>query len=186
VRFPVAGVLALALSAPAWADELAELGQLAPTFRLPVYNAREAGLTAVGLDRYVGPEPAEPGTKVLLVSFMASWCGPCKKELPYLQQLHEKYRAQGLRILAISIDTEPEGQRQVEALVAAGKLTFPVLKDRFNIVARRWLGTKSPLPSLFVLRPDGTVSAVHRGYSQDGVGLLRAEVEGALALAPGK
>ena len=179
-------VLALALAAPARADELAELGQPAPAFRLPVYNAREAGLTAAGLDRYVGAEAAEPGTKVLLVSFMASWCAPCKKELPALQQLHERYRAQGLRILAVDIDTEAEGQKQVEALVGGGKVTFPVLKDRFNIVARRWLGTKSPLPSLFVVNAEGTVTGVHRGYSQDGVALLRDEVERALGPAPGK
>ncbi len=133
-----------------------------------------------------GAEAAEPGTRVLLVSFMASWCAPCKKELPALQALHERYRAQGLRILAVDIDTEAEGQKQVEALVGNGKVTFPVLKDRFNIVARRWLGTRSPLPSLFVVSPDGTVAAVHRGYSQDGVALLKAEVERALGPAPGK
>ena len=56
----------------------------------------------------------------------------------------------------------------------------PGAKDRFNIVARRWLGTKSPLPSLFMVRPDGTVSAVHRGYSTDGAELLGKEVELAL------
>jgi thiol-disulfide isomerase/thioredoxin len=171
----------LLLATPALAEEVAELDQPAPAFRLLVYNAREAGVAAVGLDRYVGEEPTEPGTRLLVVSFMASWCGPCKKELPALQRLDDAYRSKGLRILAVSIDTEAEGQRQVEALIAANRLTFPVLKDRFNIVARRWLGPKSPLPSLFLVRPDGTVAAVHRGYSQDGVALLTQEVEGTLA-----
>ena len=111
---------------------------------------------------------------------MASFCGPCKKELPYLEALHQRYRGDGLRVLMISIDAEPEGQKKVDELIAQNKVTFPVLKDRFNIVARRWLGSQSPLPSLFVLRPDGTVSAVHRGYSEDGVELLKREVETAL------
>ena len=42
------------------------------------------------------------------------------------------------------------------------------------------MGTKSPLPSLFVVRPDGTIASVHRGYSTDGAELLAKEVEAAL------
>ena len=174
-------VLFVAMTAlSARAEELAEVDRPAPVFRLPVYNAKEVGFSAAGIDRYVGADPAEKGTKVLLVSFMASFCGPCKKELPYLEELHQRYGSLGLRVLVISIDAEPEGQKKTEELIAQNKVTFPVLKDRFNIVARRWLGPKSPLPSLFVLRPDGTVASVHRGYSGDGVELLRREVEAAL------
>lgn len=175
-------VACVCLATSALGEDLAEVGSAAPAFRLPVYNSKEVGETAIGVDRYVGPEAQDKQTKALLVSFMASFCGPCKKELPYLQQLHEKYRSQGLRVIAVSIDTETDGQKKVEELIATNKLTFPVLKDRFNIVARRWLGSKSPLPSLFVLKPDGTVASVHRGYSQDGVSLLDDEVKAALAL----
>ncbi len=174
-------VLAL-IAAPAFAEDLAEVDKPAPTFRLPVYNAKEFGEATVAMDSFVGPEAADKKTKALMVSFMASFCGPCKKEMPYLQSLHEKHKADGLRIMMIAIDTEPEGQKKVEGLIAENKVTFPVAKDRFNIVARRWLGTKSPLPSLFMVRPDGTISAVHRGYSQDGAELLGKEVEIALGL----
>ena len=86
------------------------------------------------------------------------------------------------RVMMVAIETEAEGQKKVAELIAENKVTFPVAKDRFNIVARRWLGTKSPLPSLFMVRPDGTISAVHRGYSQDGAELLGKEVELALGL----
>ena len=151
-------------------------------FRLPVYNSKEVGETAVGLDKFVGADRTDPKTKVLVVSFMASFCGPCKKELPYLVKLNEQYKANGLRIMLVAIDTEPDGQKKVSDLIAENKVTFPVAKDRFNIVARRWLGTKSPLPSLFMVRPDGTISAVHRGYSQDGADLLAKEVETALGI----
>lgn len=171
---------AVLLSLPALADDLAEVDKPAPSFRLPAYNAKAVGEGFIGLDKYVGPERSDKKTKALLVSFMASFCAPCKKELPVLQALHEKHQGDGLRIMAVSIDAEPEGQKKVEGLIEENKITFPVLKDRFNIVARRWLGTKSPLPSLFVVRPDGTVAAVHRGYSQDGAELLAKEVEAAL------
>ncbi len=174
---------ALAFVSVAHAEDLAEVDKVAPSFRLPVYNVKEVGQTAVGIDRFVGPDATDKQTKALLVSFMASFCGPCKKEMPYLQKLHEKYGAQGLRVMMVSIDTEAEGQKKIDELIALNKVTFPVLRDRFNIVARRWLGSKSPLPSLFMVRPDGTVASVHRGYSQDGVELLTKEVETSLALA---
>lgn len=171
---------AFVLAVPALAEDLAEVDKPAPSFRLPAYNGKATGTGFVGLDQFVGPEAADKKTKALLVSFMASFCAPCKKELPVLQALHEKHQGDGLRILAVSIDAEPEGQKKIDELIAEHKVTFPVLKDRFNIVARRWLGTKSPLPSLFVVRPDGTVASVHRGYSTDGAELLAKEVEAAL------
>ncbi len=180
-------LLVLALfAAPAFAEDLAEVDKPAPTFRLPVYNAKEYGQSTVAMDTFVGAESQDKKTKALLVSFMASFCGPCKKEMPYLQSLHEKHKDAGLRVMMIAIDTETDGQKKVEELIALNKVTFPVAKDRFNIVARRWLGTKSPLPSLFMVRPDGTISSVHRGYSQDGAELLGKEVEGALGLGPKK
>ncbi len=174
-------VLAL-ISAPVFAEDLAEVDKPAPTFRLPVYNAKEYGESTVAMDSFVGPESADKKTKALLVSFMASYCGPCKKEMPYLQKLHLKHHDAGLRVMMIAIDTEADGQKKVQDLIAENKVTFPVAKDRFNIVARRWLGTKSPLPSLFMVRPDGTIATVHRGYSDDGADLLGKEVETALGL----
>jgi hypothetical protein len=89
----------------------------------------------------------------------------------------------GLRNLAVSIDTEVDGPQKMEELIAANERTFPVLKALFDIVARRWLGTKSPLPSVFMVRPDGMTASVHRGCSQDGAELLTREVEAALESA---
>jgi hypothetical protein len=57
-----------------------------------------------------------------------------------------------------------------------------VLKDRFNLVARRWLGNQSPLPSLFLIRPDGVVSKVHRGYDQEIGTVLAQDIETALGI----
>jgi thiol-disulfide isomerase/thioredoxin len=170
------------VAAPALAEDLAEVDKPVPTFTLKVYNPKEFGNDMVGTDTYVGLEAKDKQTKALLVSFMASFCGPCKKEMPYLQKLYEQHKASGLRVMMVAIDGDDEGQKKVSDLIAENKVTFPVGRDRFQIVARRWLGTKSPLPSLFMVRPDGTISAVHRGYSQDGAELLGKEVELALGL----
>ncbi len=178
-RFSLAAALTLACLALA-DDDLAGVDKPAPMFRLPVYNAKEVGESAVGLDQYVGADRTDTSTKVVVISFMASFCAPCKREMPYLQRLSEKYKAAGLRVMMVAIDKEEEGQKKVSELIAANKITYPVLKDRFNIVARRWLGLQSPLPSLFMVRPDGTISAVHRGYGEDGSTILAKEVEAAL------
>ncbi len=175
--------LALVISAaasPAYAEELAEDGKPAPMFRLPVYNARAVGATRVGLDRYVGPSATDKDTRVVLLSFMASYCAPCKKEMPWLQQLHEKLGPKGLRVIMVSIDTEPEGQTIIDELIAKNSVTFPVLKDQFNIVARRFFGMKTALPSVFLVKPDGTVGTSHKGYSEDIAKTLEAEILAAL------
>lgn len=166
-------------------EELAEPGRPAPMFRLPVYNAAVVGTGIVGLDKFVGPEASDAATKTVLLSFTASWCGPCKKEMPYLQTLHEKYKDFGLRVLIVSIDDKPEGMKQIEELIALNRVTFPVLKDRFNLVARRWLGNEAKLPSVFLVKPDGVVSFVHRGYDQDASVVFAREVEESLGITPG-
>src|SRR3954462_777554 len=163
-------------------DELAAQGKAAPMFRLPVYNGKALGTTVVGLDKYVGGDAADKDAKVVLLSFMASFCAPCKKEMPYLQSLHEKYGPKGLRVVMVSIDTEAPGQKIIDELIETNKVTFPVLKDRFNLVARRWLGSQSPLPSVFMVKPDGVVSAVHRGYNEEASLLLDKEVKEALQI----
>jgi cytochrome c biogenesis protein CcmG, thiol:disulfide interchange protein DsbE len=168
----------------AGAEELAEVGRPAPIFRLPVYNAQAVGLNTVGIDRFIGPDAPDKQVKVVLLSFMASFCAPCKKEMPWLQALHERYSGEGLRVVMVSIDTEPEGQKIVSDLIAEHNVTYPVLKDRFNLVARRWLGQKSPLPSVFLVAPDARIGKVLRGYSEEVTADLQREVEKALGVPP--
>lgn len=174
---------ALLLSGSAFAeDELASQGKPAPMFRLPVYNEKAAGAKVVGLDKWLGSDASDKDAKVVVLSFMASFCAPCKKEMPYLQSLHVKYAAQGLRVVMVSIDTEAAGQKIIDDLITTNNVTFPVLKDRFNLVARRWLGSQSPLPSLFMVKPDGIVMSVHRGYNEEASTMLEKEVKEALQI----
>jgi hypothetical protein len=58
-----------------------------------------------------------------------------------------------------------------------------VLSDRFNVLARRYLGDKSPLPSVFLVGRDGNVIRIERGYAKDASAFLLAEVQQALGVA---
>jgi thiol-disulfide isomerase/thioredoxin len=173
---------ALLASLPAAADEEVAVGLPAPAFSLRTLNPEVAGTSWVALDRYVGPDAEDPGAKAVLVSFFASWCEPCKRELPFLVELDRTYREHGLRVLAVCIDEDEKGVEAAKRLVSAAKVGYPVLSDRFNFLARRYLGEKAPLPSVFVVRRDGTIASIERGYSKDASAFLLGEVRGALGM----
>ncbi len=175
--------LALCTAGAARADGVAE-GAAAPGFTLRALNPEAAGTPAVSLDELVGPDAADGGARLVLLSFFASWCEPCRKEMPYLQTLHARYREQGLRVLSVDIDRDPPGIAATKRLAAESRVTFPVLSDRFQILARRYLGESSPLPSVVLIGRDGTVLRLSRGYGKAAPTFLRGEVQKGLGLAP--
>lgn len=180
-----ASLLALVLAARAAAlDEEVAVGMPAPSFSLKTMNPEACGASWVVLDRLVGAEAEDPGAKAVLISFFASWCEPCKKELPFLVQLDRTYRGQGLRVLAVSIDREEPGVEAAKRMIAQASVAYPVLSDRFNFLARRYLGDKAPLPSVFIVRRDGTIAKISRGYTRDATQFLLADVQDALGVAP--
>jgi thiol-disulfide isomerase/thioredoxin len=184
---PVAAALLLlaaaaAAPAPVRAEDEVGVGLPAPAFSLKTLNPEAAGAPWIRLDQYVGEEPDDDGAKVVLLSFFASWCAPCKKELPFLVQLDGLYRERGLRVLSISIDKEEEGIEAARQLVSAARVRHPVLSDRFNVLARRYLGDQSPLPSVFLVGRDGNVLSIEKGYAKDASAFLLAEVQAALGL----
>lgn len=180
----LAAVLCLAApgAARALGDEEVGVGLPAPGFSLKALNPEASGLTWLALDRYVGEEAEDPGARVVLLSFFASWCGPCQKELPFLVQLDAMYRGHGLRVVSVCIDKEEGGIEAARRLVGGAKATFPVLSDRFNFLAKRYLGDEAPLPSVFLVARDGTVLRIERGYAKDASAFLLAAVQEALGL----
>ena len=102
---------------------------------------------------------AEQRGRVVLVNFWATWCGPCREELPQLAKLHDKYRASGLVLLGVNVDDDP---RKAAELAAKLGLRFPVLLDTDKQVSRRY--DMSAMPATFLIDRDGLVRHVHRGY----------------------
>jgi thiol-disulfide isomerase/thioredoxin len=165
------------------ADEDIAIGLPAPGFQLKTLNPDAAKTLWVSLERYVGSEAEDKDAKAVLLSFFASWCEPCKKEMPYLQKLNETYSEKGLRIIGVDIDQEEKGIEEAKKLVSAHKVTYPVGSDRFNLLARRYLGDQAPLPSVFIIRRDGTLARIERGYGKDASTFLLAEVKKVLGIS---
>ncbi len=177
-------LLTALLALPAAAQEEVAEGRPAPSFSLRTLNPEAAGTTWVSLDRFVGRDAEDAGAKVVLISFFASWCEPCRRDLPFLVQLDRTYRARGLRVLGVDVDQEQAGIEAARRMIAAARVAYPVLSDRLNLLARRYLGDEAPLPSVFLVRRDGTIARVERGYAREASQFLLADVQAALGIAP--
>ena len=97
--------------------------------------------------------------QVVMVNFWATWCGPCKIEMPHLVRLYDKYRASGFQLLGVNIDDDP---RNASASAAKLGITFPVLLDGDKRVAK--LYELSTMPTTLLIDRDGRLRHVHRGY----------------------
>jgi thiol-disulfide isomerase/thioredoxin len=86
--------------------------------------------------------------KIVMVNFWATWCAPCIEEMPVLVELYDKYKSQGLEILAISVDA-PDVRQQIPMFAAKHRMNFPVLYDE-NAAAL--YGVNSYPTTLFVDR----------------------------------
>ncbi|MBW8832694.1 MAG: TlpA family protein disulfide reductase [Burkholderiales bacterium] len=96
---------------------------------------------------------------VVLVNFWATWCGPCRQEMPHLNRLYDKYRSSGFELLGVNIDEDASNAIGVATKMG---LKFPVLLDTDKKVSR--LYDLSTMPSTVVIDRDGKVRYVHRGY----------------------
>ncbi len=99
--------------------------------------------------------------QVVMINFWASWCGPCKQEMPHLNRLHDKYGDAGFKLLGVNIDDDP---KKASAAAAALGVKFPVLLDAAKDVSR--LYGLSAMPTTFVIDRDGRVRYVHKGYRE--------------------
>src|SRR5262245_15954130 len=97
--------------------------------------------------------------RVVLVNFWATWCGPCRQEMPHLNKLYEKYKASGFVLLGVNVDDD---SAQAAGVATKLGLTFPVLPDADKRVSRQY--DLTAMPSTVLIDRDGKVRYLHRGY----------------------
>lgn len=132
------------------------LGQAAEGVSPPPPEAPDFTLKST---RGVNLKLSEFRGEVVLINFWASWCGPCQKEMPALNDIYLKYRDRGLKLLAVNVE---EDFRKGQIMVRELKVVFPILLDSDNKVSK--LYDVDAMPSTVLIDRDGRKRYVHQGY----------------------
>jgi thiol-disulfide isomerase/thioredoxin len=97
--------------------------------------------------------------QVVMINFWASWCGPCREEMPVLEKLYTKYKPMGFTMIGVNV--EPDSKLAAEWLKAT-PVTFPILFDTKSEVSK--LYQVSSMPSTVIVDRKGNLRWMHRGY----------------------
>ncbi|HEC18623.1 MAG TPA: TlpA family protein disulfide reductase [Gammaproteobacteria bacterium] len=96
---------------------------------------------------------------VVMINFWASWCAPCRQEMPLLEDMYKKYNDLGFTLLGINVE---EDSSKAGELLREIPVTFPVLYDTTNKVTK--LYNVVAMPSTVIVDRDGNMRYLHRGY----------------------
>ncbi len=141
-----------------------EVGEIAPQFTVATLGGDSARIGGSAKQQ------------VTLVNVWATWCGPCKAEFPELQALHTTYGARGLRVLAISIDTDDDAA--VAASAKSMGATFTIGRDPNDQIRGQFAAVG--IPESFLVSSDGHLLWRHSGAIPAGDLTVRKAVDGAL------
>ena len=121
-------------------------GQVAPDFALKSSSGEN-----MRLSEYRGD--------VVMINFWATWCGPCRQEMPLLDELYNRYNRVGFNLLGVNIDDD---SRRAMQMVEELGVNFPVLFDARKEVSK--LYEVEAMPVTVIVDRSGTVRYVHHGY----------------------
>jgi thiol-disulfide isomerase/thioredoxin len=123
-----------------------ELGKAPPDFTLKDANGKP-----LRLSDYKG--------KVTLLNFWATWCGPCKTEIPWFIEFEKKYQARGFTVLGVSMDED--GWKVITPYVAEHKINYPIVLADEEV--NELYGGIEALPTTLLVGRDGKVAFLHAG-----------------------
>jgi thiol-disulfide isomerase/thioredoxin len=157
--------MAAALALGATTAHAVDAGAPAPGFTLPTAKGE-----AIALDKLRG--------KVVYVDFWASWCGPCRRSFPWMNEMQQKYGAKGFTVVAINVDKKRADADKFLALLPA---SFPVVFDEAGTTPTAF--AVQGMPSSYLIDARGNVSYVERGFTDESRGPLEERVKALLAAA---
>lgn len=144
-----------------------EVGLLAPDFTLELMSGGQMSL-------------AELRGNVVIINLWASWCGPCRAEMPAIENIYNEYKDRGLVVLAVNV-TAQDSLIEAQAFVTQYGLTFPILLDIDGDVSYQYRLTA--LPTTYFVGRDGIIKKINIGGPLSEA-QLRIEIEALLAGAP--
>lgn len=109
--------------------------------------------------------------KVVYLDFWASWCGPCKQSFPWMNMMQEKYKADGLVVLAVNLDSNIEDANK---FLSSNTANFNVVFDT-KAVTPRGYGVKG-MPSSFIISRDGKIISKHMGFNDNDKSKLEQKI----------
>jgi peroxiredoxin len=122
-------------------------GQPAPQFSLPNLDGKQVNLK-------------DFANKVIIVDFWATWCGPCREEIPHFNKLYEDYRGKGFEIVGISMDTE--GPETIKKFAKDLRMEYTLLIGNENVAED--FGGVAGLPTTFIIDRKGNIVKKYRGF----------------------
>lgn len=137
----LAAVLALAL--PAWGA--------AADVQAPAFSLQSVDGKTVSLDQYKG--------QVIMLNFWASWCGPCRQEMPLLDDIYKQYKDMGFTLIGVNVEPDPHN---ADAWLKQTPVSYPVLYDPKSQVSQ--LYQVQAMPTTVIIDRKGVVRYVHNGY----------------------
>lgn len=102
---------------------------------------------------------SEERGNIVIVNFWASWCGPCREELPAFEEMYQEYADLGVTILGVNVDDDSS---KADVLLNDIDITFPVLYDPNGEVSE--LYDVSAMPTTVMIDRDGNTRLIHKGY----------------------
>jgi peroxiredoxin len=117
----------------------------------PAFTLTARGGSSVSLSQYKG--------QVVMLNFWASWCGPCRQEMPLLENIYKKYNKMGFTLIGVNV--EPDSKAADDWLKQT-PVSFPVIYDKDSTVSRAY--DVSGMPSTVIIDRKGNIRVLHRGY----------------------
>lgn len=108
--------------------------------------------------------------QVVMLNFWATWCGPCRQEMPALENLYSRYGKAGFTILGINVENSKvvSKRSEIEKFVNEKNLTFPILYDNeksvTTILEQQFLGKNMGMPTTVFLDREGNARFLHEAY----------------------
>jgi len=141
-RIAAAITAALIVALPASAD---------PSGPAPAFTLSSRSGANLSLAQYRG--------QVVMLNFWASWCGPCRQEMPLLENIYKKYNRMGFTLIGVNV--EPDSKAANEWLKQT-PVSFPVIYDKESQVSK--LYDVQGMPSTVIIDRKGNLRVLHRGY----------------------
>jgi peroxiredoxin len=134
-----------------------EIGKLAPDFELINLDKEQVSLSSLR-------------GKPVLLNFWATWCGPCRIEMPFIEEVHEQRAGQGLVVLAVNVQESPDA---VKRFIEGNGFTFPVLLSPGSDVPLAY--NVRGIPATFFIDADGVIRDIKIGAFR-GVGEIESKL----------